>query len=35
MRGKFLRAALEFDVVLNSRQKEILKQKVIQIYHIA
>ena len=34
-RGKFSRAAWEFDVVLNSRQQEIPKQKVIQIYHIA
>ena len=34
-RGKFSRAAWEFNVVLNPRQKDILKQKIIQIYHIA
>ena len=34
-RGKFSRAAWEFDVVLDSRQKEIPKQKIIQIYHSA
>ena len=35
-RGKFSRAAWEFDVVLNSRQQEIvLKQKLNQNYNIA
>ena len=34
-RGKFSRTAWEFDVVLNSRQQEILKQKLNQIYNIA
>ena len=33
-RGKFSRSAWEFDVVLNSRQKKIPKQRIIQIYHI-
>ena len=33
--GKFSRAAWKFDVVLNSRPQEILKQKIIQIYHLA
>ena len=33
-RGKFSRSAWEFDVVLNSRQKEIPKQRIIQIFHI-
>ena len=34
-RGKFSCAAWEFDVVLNPRQQEIPKQKIIQINHIA
>ena len=35
-RGEFSRAAWEFDVVLNSRQQEIvLKQKLNQNYNIA
>ena len=34
-RGNFSRTAWEFDVVLNSRQQEILKQKLNQIYNIA
>ena len=33
--GKFLCAAWELDVVLNSRLWKIPKQKIIQIYHIA
>ena len=33
-RGKFSHSAWAFDVVLNSRQKKIPKQRIIQIYHI-
>ena len=33
-RGKFSRGAWEFNVVLNSRQKEIPEHKIIQIYDI-
>ena len=34
MRGKLSRSAWKFDVVLNSKQKEIAKQRIFQIYHI-